>query len=243
MQTPVMQLKNIGLIYKTRAGLFRKVRYDALENVSFDIKKGETLGVIGRNGCGKSTLLRILAGIYTPDSGIIERNCKRICLLSLATGFDIELSGIQNAVLSSMLLGSGKQEALEKLDEIIEFSELGDFIHKPLKTYSSGMKARLGFAVGLKMNADILLIDEILGVGDAAFREKATNALLHKIHSDQSVVFVSHSGQKIKKLCNRALWLEGGVVKTIDKPEKVIRMYQRELKKVKGVGNIAAAKK
>lgn len=233
----------MGLCYKTRAGIFRHTRYDALADVSFAIKRGETLGIIGRNGCGKSTLLRILAGIYRPDSGSIQRNCSKICLLALATGFDRELNGLQNAVLSSMLLGSSRQEALDKIHEIVEFSELEEFIYKPIKTYSSGMRARLGFAVGLKMNADLLLIDEVLGVGDTAFRDKATNALLNKINSDQSVVFVSHSASKIRQLCERAIWLEGGVVKAIGKPREVLAAYETEVKNVKGVGNVSSAKR
>lgn len=237
-----MSLENIGLCYKTRAGLFKHIYYDALTGVTFDVHEGETLGIIGRNGCGKSTLLKILSGIYKPDSGTIKRNCEKICLLALATGFDGELSGRQNAILSSMLLGATKREALEKIDEIVAFSELERFIDKPIKTYSSGMRARLGFAIGLKMKADLLLIDEVMGVGDKAFRERATNALLNKIHSNQSVVFVSHSASKIKQICDRALWLEDGVVKKLGKPKDVLRAYDNALKNVKGVGNIAEGK-
>jgi len=238
MTEAVMSLKNVGLRYRTRAGLFRHSYYDALSSVSFDLFRGETLGVVGRNGCGKSTLLRILAGIYQPDAGTIERNCRRTCLLALATGFDAELNGMQNAILSSMLLGATRKEAVGKLDEIVEFSELGDFIYKPLKTYSSGMRARLGFAVGVKMNADVLLIDEVMGVGDKAFRNKATQALKQRIGSDQSVVFVSHSASNIKQLCNRALWLEGGEVKVLGSPKEVLAAYDDELSRVKGVGNL-----
>ena len=237
MSEKFIVLKDVGFSYKSRTGLFRHESYEALSGVSFNLRKGETLGIVGRNGCGKSTLLRILSGIFQPDSGTIEIYCEKISLLSLAIGFDYELSGSQNAILSSMLLGSSRLEAAEMLDEIIGFAELEEFVDRPLKTYSSGMRARLGFSVGVKMNADVLLIDEVLGVGDASFREKAEDALINRIYSNQSVVFVSHSAPMIRKLCDRVVWLEGGVVKAIGAPDPVLEAYWSELKQVKGVGN------
>lgn len=225
MNSNVMELLNVSVRYKSRLSFFRHDYFTALDDVSFAVKKGETLGVIGSNGCGKSTLLRVLANIYGVDDGKVSWNCQRVSLLSLSLGFDIELSGRDNAIINGMLLGSRKREVLAMLDEIIEFSELQNFIDKPIKTYSRGMRARLGFSVALKMQSELLLIDEVLGVGDGKFRRKATNALANKISSEQTVVLVSHSMGQIKRLCNRVLWLDAGKVKMIGTPDKVAREY------------------
>jgi lipopolysaccharide transport system ATP-binding protein len=223
---PIIKLQDITLTYKTRMSFFRHQEFCALDNVSFSIEKGETLGIVGNNGCGKSTLLKVLAGIYQPDSGIITKNCHSISLLSLGVGFDQELSGRDNAVLSAMLLGASKKQALAVLSDIVEFSELGKFIEQPVKTYSSGMKARLGFAVAIKLDVDLLLIDEVLGVGDAGFRQKAEQAMLNKINSEQTVVFVSHSEGQVKKLCERAVWLDKGQVKIVGDTKSVYAEYK-----------------
>ncbi len=235
----LLELQNVGFTYRTRAGIFGHHYCEALTEISFSLRAGETLGIIGRNGCGKSTLLKILSGIYQPDHGVILRHCDRVALLSLAIGFDPELSGSNNLILACMLLGSDREEAFAHHDEIVEFAELEDFIQEPLKTYSAGMKARLGFSVGLKMNADLLLIDEVLGVGDAAFNDKATEAMKHRINSAQSVIFVSHTMPSVRKLCTRVLWREGGRIREAGEPGAVIKSYMTELKSVHGVGNIA----
>lgn len=235
----LLELDGVGFTYHTRAGFFSHHHYEALSDISFAVNRGETLGVIGRNGCGKSTLMKILSGIFQPDKGVIHRHCDRIALLSLAVGFDLELSGTHNLILACMLLGSSRAEALARHDDIVEFAELGDFIDEPLKTYSAGMKARLGFSVGMKMVADLLLIDEVLGVGDAGFRDKATEAIKSRINSEQSVIFVSHSMKSIEELCNRVIWLEGGTVREMGQPQVVIEHYTAEMKRVHGVGNIA----
>lgn len=235
----IIALEGVGFAYRIRAGLFGHRTYRALSDISFAVDRGETLGVIGRNGCGKSTLLRVLSGIFQPDRGVIHRNCERISLLSLALGFDGELSGSHNLVLACMFLGSSRKEAERHYDEIVEFAELQDFMDQPLKTYSSGMRARLGFSVGLKMHADLLLIDEVLGVGDASFRRKATEALHERINSEQSVVFVSHSMDSVSNLCSRVIWLEGGQVREQGEPQRVIEHYLEEMEKVRGVGNTA----
>ena len=226
MNPNIMELSNVSVRYKTRMAFFRHDYFTALDGVSFNIKRGETLGVIGTNGCGKSTLLRVLADIYGVDDGTVSWYCKQVSLLSLSLGFDTELSGRDNAVISGMLLGSRKRDILAKLDEIIEFAELQEFIDKPIKTYSSGMRARLGFSVALKMKSELLLIDEVLGVGDGKFKRKAHNAMRDKINSEQTVVLVSHSIAQIKKLCDRALWLDKGKVKMVGKAEEVVREYE-----------------
>lgn len=225
MTSDVMELSNISVRYKSRKSFFRHDYFTALDDVSFTILKGETLGVIGANGSGKSTLLTVLAGIYGVDSGKVIWHCRQASLLSLSLGFDAELSGRDNAIISGMLMGARKQDVLNKLDSIIEFSELEDFIDKPIKTYSSGMRSRLGFSVAVKMRSELLLIDEVLSVGDAKFRQKAETAMVNKMGSDQTVVLVSHSMSQIRKLCDRVLWLDAGKLNLIGIPEDVVREY------------------
>jgi len=231
MNTNVMELCNVSVRYKTRRAFFRHDYFTALDDVSFTIHKGETLGVIGSNGCGKSTLLRVLANIYGVDDGTVHWHCKQVSLLSLSLGFDVELSGRDNAIISGMLLGSRKKDVLAKLEEIVEFSELQKFIDKPIKTYSSGMRARLGFSVALKMQSELLLIDEVMGVGDANFKAKANKAMIDKISSEQTVVLVSHSINQVKRLCSRVLWLDKGRIKMIGAPNDVIKAYDQSLSK------------
>jgi len=225
MTSDVMELCNVGVRYKSRKSFFRHDYFTALEDISFTIKKGETLGIVGTNGCGKSTLLKVLANIYGVDAGKVTWHCRQVSLLALALGFDAELSGRDNAIISGMLLGGRKKEVLEKLDEIIEFSELEKFIDKPIKTYSNGMRARLGFSVAVEIHSEKLLIDEVMGVGDGKFRHKAETAMTTKIVSQQSVVLVSHSLSQIKKLCDRVLWLHAGKVRMIGDPDDVLHQY------------------
>ena len=227
MTSNVMELKNVSVRYKTRRSFFRHDYFTALDKVSFTIEKGETLGIIGSNGCGKSTLLKVLSDIYSIDAGTIDWHCKQVSLLSLSLGFDPQLSGRDNAIISGMLLGSRKREVLSKLDEIIAFAELENFIDKPIKTYSSGMRARLGFSVALKMHSELLLVDEVLGVGDGRFKHKASNAMINKISSDQTVVLVSHSMDQVKKLCNRVIWLEKGKIQMIGAAGRVVSQYEK----------------
>jgi lipopolysaccharide transport system ATP-binding protein len=221
----VITLKDVGLTYRVRTGLLRSKSFVALHDVSLDIMAGETLGVMGPNGSGKSTLLKLLAGVYKPDAGSIRSTVKKISLLSLALGFDPELSGYDNAILSSMLLGATYKQAQEILPAVMEFSELGKLGDNPIKTYSSGMRARLGFSVALFMQADVLLIDEALAVGDAHFRQKSENAIEEKIASEQTVVLVSHSPSTLRKLCNRVVWLNNGSIEMLGEPEQVVQAY------------------
>ncbi|MBJ2128707.1 ABC transporter ATP-binding protein [Alteromonas sp. IB21] len=221
-----LSLKDVCLTFRTRKGFFRYHQHYALKNVSFQVFKGETLGVIGRNGCGKSTLLKVLAGILKADSGELVSNVNYISLQSLATGFDRQLSGRDNAILSAMLLGHSKEAALNALPSILEFSELGDAFEQPVKSYSSGMRSRLGFSVAMLMEADVLLVDETLGVGDTRFKRKAEKAILSRINSDQTVVFVSHSAGQVKRLCSRVVWLEHGEVKKVGPADILVDEYE-----------------
>lgn len=233
----MIELEHVGFTYRTRYGLGRRSAIEALSDISFHVKQGETLGLIGRNGCGKSTLLKLLTGIYRPDRGTITRHCRSIALLALSIGFDQQLSGSDNLILASMLMGFSKREALKNRAEIIEFAGLEDYIDQPLKSYSSGMRARLGFAIGITMRADLLLVDEVLGVGDASFKARAQAAMVDLINSEQSVVFVSHSLTNVNELCQRVIWLEDGIIREQGAPEEVTRHYSEFMEKARGVGN------
>lgn len=228
--TPLITLDSIECRFRTRQGMFRSKTYTALSDLSLDILLGETLGIIGRNGSGKSTLLKVIAGIFRPESGRIVRHKNlSVSLLSLHAGFDPELPGTMNAVLSAMLLGFSKDQALEKLDRIVHFAELENWINEPVKTYSTGMKARLGFAVVIEMSPDILLIDEVLGVGDRQFQTKSKKAMKKKILSDQTIVLVSHAIGDVKELCSRVAWIEHGRLQMVGDPDKVIQAYEHTL--------------
>lgn len=227
----ILSVRDLRLSYKNRSGFCKSFEYTALGGISFDLKRGETLGVLGRNGSGKSTLLRLLAGLVEPSSGeIVCAKNNRRALLALGLGFRPDLSGRDNALISAMLQGASKAEALAALPEIQEFSELGDFFCQPVKTYSAGMRARLGFSTALKTKVDVLLIDEVLSVGDTHFREKAENSMLDRINSQQTVVFVSHNIGQIRKLCPRVIWLENGFVKLAGHAEEVTAQYHEVMK-------------
>ncbi len=225
MKNPLISLVDVGFTYGILNGLFNIEKYQALNSINLDVFPGETLGVIGSNGCGKSTLLKILARIYAPDEGSIVFNAGKISLLSLALGFDPQLSGFDNAIFSSMLLGATLKEARDGLDDIMNFSELGEFAGNPVKTYSTGMVARLGFAVALNMHADVLLIDEAMAVGDANFQAKSESAIVNKITSKQTVVLVSHSAAQINRLCDRAVWIDKGRIMLAGDPALVSQKY------------------
>ena len=227
---PILSLQNIGVSYRRRAGMFRWNKYWALKDVSFDLYHGETLGVIGRNGAGKSTLLRILADIISPDRGRIDRNGASVSLLSLRVGFIPHLTGRENAVLSGMLMGLRRHEVESMMNAIVDFSELGGFIDEPVRTYSAGMNARLGFSIALQADPDVLLIDEVLGVGDVEFRRKSSEALREKIKSNKTVVLVSHTPQTVKELCDRAVWIDGGVSRAEGDIDTVLGQYLGQAK-------------
>lgn len=226
-----LTLKNVGAFYWRRTGYLHKERFWALRDVSFDLHHGESLGVIGRNGAGKSTLLQLLAGILRPDQGTLINHGVRATLLSLQIGFVPYLSGRQNAILSGMLLGLAKQEVEEKMADIRAFSELGDFFDQPINAYSSGMKARLGFSVAFQLNPDVLLIDEVLGVGDAEFKAKSSQIMREKIRSDKTIVLVSHSPGTIRQLCDRAVWIDNGATRAEGETTEVLDRYEQFLKR------------
>jgi lipopolysaccharide transport system ATP-binding protein len=221
----LISLQCVSLSYTIRTGMFGWSKYTPLNDISFEIHRGETIGVIGRNGAGKSTMLRLIAGILEPDGGRIVNHGARVSLLSLGVGFVPHLSGRQNAMLSGMLLGLRRNEIAQRMDAIMEFSDLGVFFDQPLHTYSSGMRARLGFSVAIQVDSDILLIDEVLGVGDEEFRIKSTAEMKRLIKSDKTVVLVSHSLPTVKELCDNVIWIEGGVVKAAGDTETLLKLY------------------
>ena len=200
--------------------------FQALKGVSFEVEKGKILGIIGKNGSGKSTMLRAIAGIFSPDKGSIDLHNHTISLLSIGVGFNKKLTGKENIFLSGMLLGFSEEEIKEKEKEIIDFADIGDFIYKPVKTYSSGMYSKLAFAITAILETDIILIDEVLSVGDAKFKEKSYNKMKELISAeDRTVVIVSHSLDTIAELCDEVLWLHEGKIKKIGKPKEIIKEY------------------
>jgi lipopolysaccharide transport system ATP-binding protein len=224
----VLRLDDVSHSFSARKENFEAGEHHVLRGVSFDVYRGEVLGVVGRNGVGKTTLLRLMAGILAPRSGQIEMKFGLSCaLLSLGLGFQPQLSGRDNARLAAMLQGSSVSEAEAALEEIASFSELETSFDEPVKTYSAGMRARLGFATSLFTHVDILLIDEVLAVGDAEFRRKARQAMLRKLAGDQTVVLVSHAEPQVKSLCSRAILLEEGRLVLDGTPDEVFERYGR----------------
>lgn len=202
--------------------------YEAVRGVSFAVPKGEILGIVGKNGSGKSTMLRAIAGIFSPDSGTIDLKGNSVSLLSIGVGFQPKLTGRENIVLSGMLLGFSEEQVRAKMDEIIEFANLGDFIDMPVKTYSSGMHSKLAFSITAILEADIMLIDEVLSVGDAKFKKKSYNKMKELIsNEDRTVLIVSHSSETLQELCTSVLWLHEGEMKMIGKPEEVLPAYDK----------------
>jgi len=197
----------------------------ALHDVSFSIKKGETFGIVGANGAGKSTLLKILTGVLTPTEGNVLVQGRVSALLELGTGFNMEYSGIENVYLSGTMSGLSREAVDQKMDEILSFADIGDFVYQPVKTYSSGMFVRLAFAVQACMDPEILIVDEALAVGDAAFALKCMNHMKRLVEADKTVIFVTHDTQVIKTFCDRALWLNNGKVEAIGDSESITSMY------------------
>ncbi len=228
----LLDLQSVGFYYWQKTNVFSRNKFWVLKNITTKVYQGETLGIIGRNGVGKSTLLRLLAGIVKPDSGHIKRNCARVSLLALQAGFNPHLTGRENALFAGMLFGVSKSEMLKRMDDILEFSELGDFFEQPIKTYSTGMRARLGFATALQASPELFLVDEVIGVGDAVFREKSVEAMKAKICSDQTVVLVSHNLPLIDEVCQRVLWIENGQALACGETRQVLEKYVHYIKEL-----------
>lgn len=228
----MLELVNVSLSYHAAGKrTFDNGMHHVLDDVSLKLYEGETLGIIGRNGVGKTTILRLMAGILAPTSGSVWRHPgKTSSLLSIGLGFCPDLSGRDNALFSATLQGATQKQAQSCLEEIKEFAELGDSFEEPVKSYSAGMRARLGFTTALMTQVDVLLIDEVLSVGDVQFREKARYALQERITGNQTVVFVSHMNAQIQELCDRAIWLEGGRIVSEGDTASVLREYGAHFK-------------
>jgi lipopolysaccharide transport system ATP-binding protein len=230
---PLLKLENVGVRYQLKRRIGKSNDYWALQDVSLTIHQGETLGVLGSNGAGKSTLMKILAGIIAPDRGKLWRDPRfSIALLSLGVGFESSLTGRENAILSGLLLGLHRKTISKRLDRIRDFSELGDFFEQPVYTYSSGMVSRLGFSVAMEADPDILLLDEVLSVGDTAFRKKSFAALDQRLKSNKTVVLISHDFETIERICQRAVWMDHGRTKCEGTVEAVRTAYRTAAQEV-----------
>ena len=204
-------------------------KFYATKDLSLDINKGEIIGIVGRNGSGKSTLLKLITGILTPNEGSIQVNGKISALLELGSGFNPEFTGLENIFFYGTILGFSKHEMEEKLTDIIAFADIGDFISQPLKTYSSGMKSRLGFAVAVHIEPEILILDEVLSVGDILFKRKSYAKMQEFFESGKTIIYVSHSANEINRLCTRAVFLLNGKIIMDDKPKLVTKYYEKYL--------------
>lgn len=200
-------------------------RKTVLEDVSFNVKKGESIGLVGHNGCGKSTTLKILTRIMYPDSGSVDIHGRVSSLLELGAGFHPDMTGMENIYINASIFGLSKKEIDKKIDDIVEFAELGDYINNPVRTYSSGMYMRLAFSVAINVNAEILLIDEILAVGDVNFQTKCFNKLFELKNEGVTIVLVSHSMDQVEKICERSIWLQDGKIMLDGTPQEVQKAY------------------
>lgn len=234
-------VKNLDIFYKEIKrfsiaksgfnGFANAKKFHAVKNVSFEVKKGEIIGICGKNGSGKSTLLRAIAGIFAADNGTIDLHGNSISLLSIGVGFQKKLSGYENIFLSGLLLGYSEEQIKERLDEIIEFSELGDFIYKPVNSYSSGMYSKLAFSITAILETDIMLIDEVLSVGDIRFRQKSYNKMRELISDEnRTVIIVSHSSKTLRDLCDRVIWINDGVLKGDGEANEIVDKYEAFMK-------------
>lgn len=243
MENNAIEVRNLRITYKNLEKIsiknslfrFRKIKssdFVAIDDVSFNIEKGEILGIIGKNGSGKSTLLRSIASIFSADSGTIDLKGNSVSLLSIGVGFQKELTGRENIYLSGMLLGFSEKQIKEKEEEIVEFSELEDFIDKPVKTYSSGMHSKLAFSITAILETEIMLIDEVLSVGDQHFKKKSYAKMKELIsHEDRTVVIVSHSISTLNDLCDRVMWMHNGKIKLIGEPKETLKAYETFMNK------------
>lgn len=220
-------ISHMSLAKSLRKGGVKKANvYRAVNNVSFEVKQGEVIGIVGRNGSGKTTLLRSIAGIFQPDEGTIDTHGNRVSLMAIGIGFNANNTGRENILKSGMLLGCSLEYVKEHMNEIIEFSELGDFIDRPVRTYSSGMYSKLSFSVTAILDTDIMLVDEVLSVGDEHFRQKSFAKMEELIKSDRTVLIVSHATNTLQKFCDRVLWINDGQFVKIGPADEVLEEYE-----------------
>lgn len=219
----IMSLKEF--VTTALRGKLQYNEFTALDHVSFKVAKGETLGLIGRNGAGKSTLLKVISGILKPTEGSVTTHGNIVPMLELGSGFDFDLTGRENIFLNGAILGYNEEFLKQKYEDILSFSELGQFIEVPIRNYSSGMLARLAFSIASMVQPEILIVDEILSVGDAAFQEKSRRRMMDLMGGGTTVLFVSHSIEQIRDMCNRVIWLEHGAIKMIGGADEVCNSY------------------
>ncbi len=242
MEEIAIEVKNLSVSYKSlkaysikkmllRGKSNRNDSFQAVKDVSFSVPKGEIWGIIGRNGSGKSTMLKAIGGIFSPDKGTIDLKGHSVSLLAIGVGFKVNLTGRENIMLVGLLLGFTEKEIKEKTESIIEFSELGDFIDKPVRTYSSGMHSKLAFSITAILETDIMLVDEVLSVGDEHFKKKSMKKMRELIGDEnRTVLIVSHSIPTLKELCTRVIWMHDGEIKMIGEPTEVLEQYAEFMK-------------
>ena len=246
MSNTVIKVENVGMkfnlseekvdnlkeyIIKLLKNELRYQEFWALKDVSFELNKGERLGILGLNGAGKSTLLKVIAGVLKATEGSVSVKGKIVPLLELGAGFDSQYTGAENIYLYGAVLGYSREFIKSKYDEIVEFAELGKFINVPLKNYSSGMKARLGFSIATVVEPEILILDEVLSVGDAKFKKKSEKKIKAMFENGVTVLFVSHSLEQVKRLCNKAILLEGGRIIANGPVKEVSSVYEEKINK------------
>ena len=240
MKEIALEVNHVSIDYKdlSHMSLAKSLRKDgitksnvvrAVNDISFSVNKGEILGIVGRNGSGKTTLLRSVAGIFQPDEGTIDTHGNRVSLMAIGIGFNGNNTGRENILKSGMLLGCKLDYVKEHMDEIIDFSELGDFIDRPVRTYSSGMYSKLSFAVTAVLDTDIMLVDEVLSVGDERFRKKSFKKMEELMMSDRTVLIVSHATDTLKKFCDKILWINDGQFVKLGDTEEGLAEYDRSM--------------
>lgn len=242
MSETAIEVKNLSISYKSlkaysikkmllRGKTNRNDTFQAVKDVSFSIPKGEIWGLIGKNGSGKSTMLKAIGGIFSPDSGTIDLKGNTVSLLAIGIGFKVNLTGRENIMLIGLLLGFSKEEIQRKMDSIIEFSELGAFIDRPVRTYSSGMHSKLTFSINAILETDIMLVDEVLSVGDEHFKKKSYNKMKELINdANRTVLIVSHNIPTLKNLCSKVMWMHDGQIKMMGEPAEVLDKYVEFMK-------------
>ena len=225
-EKPVDRLKEVISIKKK----CYHTEFSALNGISFNVEKGDAVGILGKNGCGKSTLLKMITGVLEPTSGNIEVNGKVSAILELGTGFNMEYTGIENIYLNGTMMGETKEEVDKKLQSIVDFADIGDFINQPVKMYSSGMFARLAFAVAINVDPDILIVDEALAVGDTRFQMKCINKMKSLKDNGTTILFVSHATEQVKRFCNKAIWIKDGQIKEKGSASEIVDLYEDFMK-------------